>query len=254
MKYIYTLASIMACVPALGSAAVVFTPPSLSVSVGGSPLTLSTIPTLNPTTGLYSFQGGTVTAPIAVGPNYSLTTISFDGLNDPYVDYGFSIKNTGTTPLTVSFTVMDSFFGGPYNFLTDSFSDSVTDSGNTPDGQVTITVPSPNVYVDQPFVNGTNYDGINSGCKVTGTPGFSGPGCVTSMTANNVPIATTGATGTFGIAVNFTLSAGDIYTINGRAALSNTAVPEPATAGFLSAGMAFMLGLVAFRRNRKLES
>ena len=56
-------------------------------------------------------------------------------------------------------------------------------------------------------------------------------------------IPPTGANGTLSIAVNFTLSPGDVYTFNGHADLANTSVPEPATYGMMGLGFGLMLYL-----------
>lgn len=249
MSRLFLACTLLACFPsrAFGSL-VADLAPSAGLTVSGFP-TLALDSVLDVQSGVYSYGSATALT-AATGASFSVSSLWFDAQSDPFVDYGFSIENTGATPLTVSFTVSSPYVGGPYNMLTDSFSDSVTDSGNTPDGQVTIGVPAGITDVNQPFIDAMNADGINPGCVVTGPKGFSSPGCVSTSTFNNVTVSTA-TSGTFGIKVNFILSAGDIYTINGRTALTSSLVPEPATVGMLGAGL---LGLTILGRKRRVTT
>jgi hypothetical protein len=149
---------------------------------------------------------------------------------DPVIDYAIAFQNFLDTPLFFDYSVTQPFVGGPYTALFTSHSGSVTESGS-PNATVVVQAPAEG-FVHQPFVNSTNVDGLNPGCMVATGVGGSGNCPQSPPFSTSVPIAT-GETGTFGVEVSFTLSPGDIYTLNGRVELLPTQVPgqvpEPAT-------------------------
>ncbi len=200
--------------------------------------------------GLPSIQSGSnsYTLPTAVTVP-GVATISFLGwssFDDPFINYFMGVQNLTTTAQTYSFAFTNPYLGGPYTILHDSFTDSFTDGNQS--GTVTIGIPSGSTSIAQPFIDGVNRDGQGVGCTVTSSPGFSGS-CNSGSNLASFPISTY-ASGTFGVAVNFTLSPGDIYTFNGHVDLANSAVPEPATYTFMFAAFGLM-SFVAFRRRSR---
>jgi hypothetical protein len=199
-----------------------------------------------------------LTAAITGGPKaFSLTLndLVVDGAHvslsvrsnaDPFIDYAIAVKNDTAAPLPYDFTYIQPFVGGPYSTLFTSHSGSVTDSSNAfvgTDGSVTVSVAMGSV-VHQPTLNGALVDGLNTGCVVTMAPGGSG-NCPANGLSATVPVST-GPTGELDVEVHFTLSAGDIYTLNGRVELFPAQVPEPATLLLIGGGALAL----ALRRRR----
>lgn len=193
---------------------------------------------------LWTMTLGSPTAPVVIGDLASISLVVTTNA-DPFVAYGFAVTNFSTTTLDVDALFSSPYVGGPYTALFSSHSGSTTDSGVTPNG--TVTIGAPEGFVHQPFVDVSNVDGLNTGCTVSTVPAGSG-NCPPAGLSTTVPV-TTGATGIFGVEVHFTLSPGDIYTVNGRVDLLPTQgpqVPEPATLLMIAGGVVAL----AVRRRR----
>ena len=231
---------------ALDAASIVTTPscPTVTFSAAGTSIPIPVF--TQAASGICSFASTPGIAYFNTG-FLNISSLSLSSLGDPYVNYALAVQNVTSTTQTFTFTLTQPYLGGPYNTLTDSFSDSVTDGGPAPDGSVTIGLVGGNTFVAQPTLNGSDVSGMNTGCTVTGPPGFSGPGCVTSATLQTASV-TDPAVGSFGVTLSFTLSPYDEYSFNGQVTLSNATVPEPASWIGLSLGVATILVLA--RRNR----
>jgi len=162
---------------------------------------------------------------------------------DPFVDYAFGLKNVSINTLVFMFTFSTNFIDGPWDVLQSSHSSSITD-GSPRNGNVKVTAP--NGFVHMVDVDGNNVAGAShsTGCNVSGPLGFSG----SCFPNSNVQfgITPTGAIGTLTVNVKFTLTPGDLISVNGRAELLR-AVPEPATYAMIGAGL---VALGMFRRRR----
>jgi len=191
---------------------------------------------------LYGFEGSKVSLlDIDVrGNDYSIqgsATVN----PDPFIDYGFTIKNLGAADLSFLFFLSTPYIGGPYSYLTSSHSGSATDSFGlaTPiNGMVAVTPQAGGIH--QPFVDITPYGSIMGGCSYAAiAPGSSVPCGVGNEIG--LPIIS-GITGSLTMILGGTLSAGDVYTFNGLVNISNfpgDEVPEPGTMGIglLALGM-----------------
>ena len=196
-----------------------------------------------------------LTSPVTIPGLTKIGFLSFSASSDPDVSFFFGVQNTTDTVQTYVFPLVIPYVGGPYTTLTDSFADSLTDAVG--DGIVTVGLAAGSSAIAQPQVDGANRDGQGTGCTLTGGPGFSGS-CNPGPSLTTITIPTTFASGTFGVVVSFTLSPGDIYTLNGQASLGTANVPEPATNQLLGSGLAACIcaGLMRSRaiRPRALPS
>lgn len=166
---------------------------------------------------------------------------------DPYFDYGLSFKNMTGGDLNISFLFTAPFLDGPWDRLQSSHSSSVTDGRSSKaalDGTITAKATDAAGLIHLPQVDGATIvvGAISEGCAPTGPSGFS-DGCAgfSNIVAG---IPATAAAGTFGVKVALSLSAGDVYTANGRVELQ--VVPEPGTA--LLVGVGLLLAGVSARR------
>ncbi len=182
------------------------------------------------------------------GNGWSITNGHASFVPDPFLDYGFSVKNLSLAAQTFTFTFSVPFSDGPYNVLDSSHTSGVTDGRPNPTGTVTITPGSGFTFIHNPQVDGAFVTGseISTGCALTGTPGFS-TSCQ-GGSFSSVTFGPTGAAGTLSVIVSFVVSPQDIYNASGQVSLSAVAVPEPGTALALGAGMAFLFGVIARRR------
>jgi hypothetical protein len=219
---------------------------NIAAGVNGTSVSLPATPFTAGTGGVCSFAS-TPGIPFFTSANLVLQSLGVTAFNDPYLNYSATFQNPGNTTMTYTLTETLPYTGGPYTSVSDSFADNVTDGDAN--GSVTIGRPAGTNFIAQPIVDGTNVDGINKGCTVTGSPGFSGPGCVTSNTMNTVPY-TTLTSGNFGITLNFTLSPGDTYAFSGRVSLQS-GVPEPASWSAMGLGLGVVLGLAYYTNRRK---
>jgi hypothetical protein len=165
---------------------------------------------------------------------------------DPWIDYGFAIKNFSTSDLFFTILLETPYVGGPYAYASSSHSGSATDgSGLAPANGSVAVVASPG-GIHQPFVNGLPFGAIMGGCADSGPAGSSYACGLGNL--NGLSISAP-ANSTLSLLLSGKISAGDTYTFNGLASISafpNDQVPEPATFGV--AGIA--LGLAAFLRRR----
>jgi hypothetical protein len=170
---------------------------------------------------------------------------------DPFVDYGFSVKNLTASALDVHFIINSPYVGGPYNLLRSSHTGSVTDSSNGVVGtDAQVIIGAPDMFVHTPVVDGTKLLGTNPGCIAPTGPGGS-DFCGTAG-LQVIPILSNVA-GIFGVDVHFTVSPGDIYTLNGRVELlqeqGGPVIPEPASMALLGSGL-LTLAFVRYRRRK----
>ena len=213
-------------------------PPSIIAIINGTNYSNNfVISTLNDNLG-YNINGS-ITDPLFT------FSLNVNTQPDPEVDFGMSI---GGDP-DVSIIITQTFLGGPFpNFVT-SASGTITDADN--DGHASL-LGSP--YIQTTFVNGVLVGQVNTGCDLTGAPGFTSP-CPLTVTSpsGSLPRSqffTSSALPAHGILeldIGFTLSDGDATTLNGFSQI-NADVPEPG-AGFLFAtGLLALAGLASRRR------
>jgi hypothetical protein len=167
---------------------------------------------------------------------------------DPFIDYGISVKNMTGGDLNITFLISAPFLDGPWDRLQSSHSSSVTDGRSSKaalDGAITVKATDASGLIHVPQVDGASLvvGAISEGCSPTGAVGFS-DGCAgfSNIVAD---IPATAATGVLGVKVAFSLTAGDIYTGNGRVDLQ--VVPEPGTALLVGVGL-LLAGASARRR------
>ncbi len=199
---------------------------------------------------------------IAAVPGTKLSQLSIDMMGsswsvegqatvnpDPFIDYGFTIKNFGASPLNFTLILATPFTGGPYSLAKSSHSGSITDSeGQLPmDGAVSVVAAAGGLH--QPAVDGNPFGAIAGGCSDAGVAGDSFYCGIGNL--NGLAIST-GPTGMLSVTLSGTLSAGDVYTFNGLARIYNlpgdNEIPEPATMGMAAAAFG---ALVLVRRYRK---
>jgi hypothetical protein len=225
-----------------GASAAVTALPAVQLSVNGSPVDLDSSLFFIDDLGFWvgEFEGA--------GQGWSVTNGHATLAPDPFIDYGFSVKNFTNAPQTFQFTFSVPFTDGPYNLLTSSHSSTVTDGGPAPNGAVDVTAGSGFSFVHNPQIDGVTVAGteISTGCSRTGPLGFSGTCQGDSFLS--VAIPPTGFNGTLSVIVSFTVSARDLYGGSGQVTLS--AVPEPQTSLALLAGMIVLLAAMARRRIR----
>ncbi|HYP13106.1 MAG TPA: PEP-CTERM sorting domain-containing protein, partial [Bryobacteraceae bacterium] len=172
---------------------------------------------------------------------------------DTFIDYGFSVKNNTDVALDFVFVFRSPFVGGPYNVLGSAHGGNLingTGAGGTDDTVALLPFGQANVH--QPFIVGIgDVNGLNTGCAAeVGSPGSLACPVAPDPSVSVTPIAT-GATGVFGVRVQFTLSPGDLYAANGRIELATSGdpvVPEPGTYALLASGL---IGIVAVARRRR---
>jgi hypothetical protein len=156
---------------------------------------------------------------------------------DPFFDYAFGVTNSSAAPLTFTFTFTGPYVGGPYTLMTSSHASSVTAVGGATVGT------GVNPFIHTPLLDGTPIGALalGDGCVIAGTGSFpcdaSGPSVGTAVAS--------AASGIFGVALSWTLSPGDSYSLNGRVELSN--VPEPGTLALLLAGFILLFGMARRR-------
>jgi hypothetical protein len=184
---------------------------------------------------------------ISDNETFEISSLFVSFKEDPFVDYGFAVKNFAGAPLSFLFVFTTPYVGGPYSLLDSSHSSSVTDSSPT-DGTVTVTTDK-KASIHTPAIDGVDIVGgaLGVGCAPAGAKGFSAV-CEAPAGVVGFPVATLAA-GTLSITVSFTLSPGDIYTANGRTEIYNGAViPEPSTYAMAIGGLGLLLVARRFRR------
>jgi hypothetical protein len=239
LSAVFAAVALAVCCASSASAAVTQLP-AVQLTVNGAAVALDAHLTFNETFGVWlsDFQ--------LAGNGWSITNGHASFVPDPFLDYGFSVKNVSLAAETFTFTFSVPFTDGPYNVLDSSHTSGVTDGRPNATGTVTITPGGGFSFVHNPQVDGVLIAGsaISTGCAPTGTPGFS-TSCQ-GGSFSTVTFGPTGAAGTLGVIVSFVVSPGDIYNASGQVSLS--AVPEPGTGLALFAGMAFLFGVIARRR------
>src|SRR5438093_9906577 len=82
-------------------------------------------------TSVKSFQAAPI-EPILISNLIDIRSFFVVSNADPFVDYGFGVKNLSAAALEYDLIFSQPFVGGPYTALTTSHSGSVTDSSNVP--------------------------------------------------------------------------------------------------------------------------
>jgi hypothetical protein len=164
--------------------------------------------------------------------------LNASGSPDPFLNYAVGFINPFAATTSFTLTILMPYVGGPYNSLTLSHSSNATD-GNASGGATVGLNVDPNVA--NALLDGVIETGLDTGCTIIPPPNsqtcFAG--------ADSTVAVASGAAGTFGVRLDFTLSPGDLYAATGRVELDNSAIPEPSTYFFIGTGLA---ALVAFRR------
>ena len=239
LSAVFAAVALTLCCASFSSAAVTQLP-AVQLTVNGNAVQLDASLSFDDTFGVWlsDFQGA--------GNGWSVTNGHASFVPDPFIDYGFSVKNLSAAAETFTFTFSVPFSDGPYNVLDSSHTSGVTDGRPNPTGTVTVTPGSGFTFVHNPQVDGVFIAGsaISTGCALTGTPGFSSS--CQGGSFSTVTFGPTNAAGTLSVIVSFVVSPQDIYNASGQVSLS--AVPEPATGLALFAGMAVLFSVIARRR------
>jgi hypothetical protein len=190
------------------------------------------------------YSNSFIVSPIAQG--YSITgsisndffTFAFDATTDadPSIDYQLSI---GGDP-TVQLTILQPYLGGPFPLFTGRSNVTITDANH--DGRASM--------LGSPFINTAMVDGVlagqyDTGCDLTGTPGFTVT-CPVSQIQGvaSASIRSELVVQKMELEIEFSLSDGDFAPLNGCAALS---VPEPATGASMASALVLLSAGFALR-------
>jgi len=214
---------------------------SLEIKVGEA----TVLPSITTEVKLPDGSVAIVYAPLTDNETFEISSLFASFKEDPFIDYGFAVKNFTGAPLSFLFVFSTPYMGGPYSVLSSSHSSSVTDGGN---GTVTVATDT-KAAIHTPSLDAADVLGgaLGVGCMPAGAPGFSA-GCEAPAGVVGLPIVSLAA-GTLAITVSFTLSPGDIYTGNGRVEIGNAVIPEPGTYALALAGFGALF-LVHRRRAR----
>lgn len=163
---------------------------------------------------------------------------------DPYIAYGFQVRNTGSATQTYSYTqgqTMTPAVAPEYTIYADVSGSLVNTLTPTATAQI---APLSGAKVQQVRLGNSGVATVNAGVDLGEALSITTAGSTTYGTF----AGTASGVGSFDywtIGTTFTLTGGDIVTLSGYSEI--TAVPEPGTLGMLMAGVA-LVGFVARRR------
>src|SRR5262245_25070302 len=206
-------------------------PPSIIALVNGTNYSNSFAVTALTNNQGYSINGSIITDLFQFSLNVNTQP-------DPEIDFGMSISGDPD----VSIIITQTFLGGPFpNFFSTS-SGTITDANK--DG-IASMLGSP--YIQTTFLNGVLIGQQNTGCDLTGPPGFT----AACPSAQALSLAALGGQsfsasalpphGVLELDIGFRLSDGDATSLTGSSVIS--AVPEPAAALLFATGLLAVAGI-----------
>src|SRR5690242_15247967 len=144
-------------------AGVCLCPPSIIAIINGTNYSNSFLVTALPDNAGYSITGGVQNDIFSFSLNVATQP-------DPDIDFGMSIAGDPD----VSIVITQTFLGGPFPNFTGTSSGVITDANL--DGIASLTgIPGTSSFIVTTFVNGVLTDQQDTGCNLTGTPGFTSP-------------------------------------------------------------------------------
>src|SRR5262249_47815516 len=115
-------------------------------------------------------------------------------------------------------------------------------------------------FIQSAYVNGVLAGQQNTGCDLTGTPGFTAP-CpsaaqlqAAALFGSQVNVSAVPPHGTLELDIAFALSDGDAAHLNGSVGITAAEVPEPGTGVLLAAGFIAVAGVASRRKARARRS
>jgi hypothetical protein len=221
--------------------------PTITVNVNGADVSFQGVPVFDEDAGYWS------SSLVASSPDWSLTGFivfgEFPGDEKAFIDY--SLHAVGGSDIT-SFTVKLNFpfAHGAYTGLDSNHSSTITDGGSAQLATVAVGVSAFSFIHTALLDNAVVADAqISKGCAGTDVAGFQIT-CQSPVSVLNLPVSTA-SHGTLGVALSFTVSPHDTFSLAGNVDLVGTAVvPEPTTYLSMLAGLLGLFGVIARRRIR----
>ena len=206
-------------------------------------------------TGCVYSLSGTVT-----GAGFTVTFQEGTIINtDPLIDFGLefssfdggdflSFSDAAVGDVTFSLSILSPYTGGPFTNITNSSTGVIVDvdaSGNSYAQNFNFPF-----NIQTTYLNGVIFDQQNAGCTTSEriaecNDPFIPPANFLADNANPIPNE-----GTMQVTIDFTLSAGDSYILNGGTFIDAAEVPEPGTITLFGAGILALTGLARLSRKK----